>query len=69
MLGMSADQLAIAVGLVRDGGTILLLTVAIVGGIRGWYVWRREYDRVVNQLQETIADRDAWRAIAGEKRQ
>jgi hypothetical protein len=25
---------------VRDGGTIAVLLLVIVGGMRGWYVWR-----------------------------
>jgi hypothetical protein len=38
-------------------GTVGLLIVIIYGGMKGWYVWRREYDSIVR-------DRDFWRRIA-----
>lgn len=41
----------------RDLGFGGLAAFALVGGFRGWYVWRREHDAV-------RADRDFWRATA-----
>lgn len=51
------DELTQIAALVKDGGTILLLTVAILGGMRGWYVWKREHDAAV-------AERDEWKTLA-----
>ena len=42
---------------IRDLGFGGLAAFALVGGFRGWYVWRREHDAVV-------ADRDFWRSTA-----
>jgi hypothetical protein len=60
-------DLGVAWQLIRDGGSLLLLTVAIIGGWRGWYIWRREYDRVVQDLEDSNAERDAWRLVALER--
>jgi hypothetical protein len=57
-------DLGVAWQLIRDGGSLFLLVVAIIGGVRGWYIWRREYDRLDAQLRDALAERDAWRRIA-----
>lgn len=45
-----------------------LLVIAVLGGYRGWYVFKWVFDRVVAQLQvqldEMRKDRDEWKAIA-----
>lgn len=41
----------------RDLGFGAIATIALVGGFRGWYVWRREFEAM-------RVDRDFWRAIA-----
>ena len=41
----------------RDLGFGGMAAFALIGGFRGWYVWRREHDAV-------SADRDFWRSIA-----
>lgn len=35
-----------------EGGSHLLLALALVGGYRGWYVWRREHDAMVSVYRE-----------------
>jgi hypothetical protein len=40
-----------------DIGVAGLLMVALVGGFRGWYVWKWQWERLVQ-------DRDEWKAIA-----
>jgi hypothetical protein len=54
---MDISQLAEIVNLIRDGGSTVLLVTAIVGGAKGWYVWRWQHDAV-------IAERDQWKAMA-----
>lgn len=41
----------------KDLGLGGLAAFALVGGFRGWYVWRREYDALK-------AERDFYRSIA-----
>jgi hypothetical protein len=43
--------------IVNGLGTVGLLIVIIYGGMKGWYVWRREHEAVTK-------DRDFWRRIA-----
>ena len=50
--------------LVRDGGTIFLLTVAVVGGFKGWYVWRWVYDVKCTELAQMRQERDEWKNVA-----
>ena len=45
------------VALVQNGGLALAVVALIVGGIRGWYVFGREYD-------EMKRDRDDWKGMA-----
>jgi hypothetical protein len=40
-----------------DIGIAGLLMVALIGGFRGWYVWKWQWDRL-------SADRDEWKALA-----
>lgn len=42
---------------IRDLGFGGLMTVALLGGFRQWYVWRWTYKALE-------ADRDFWRALA-----
>ena len=42
---------------IQDLGTAGMLAFALIGGARGWYVWKREHDAV-------RTDRDFWRATA-----
>ena len=42
---------------IRDLGFGGLAAFALIGGFRGWYVWRREHDALK-------ADRDFWRTAA-----
>jgi hypothetical protein len=41
----------------KDLGFGGMAVFALVGGFRGWYVWRREHDAVK-------VDRDYWRDVA-----
>jgi hypothetical protein len=45
------------VTLLDRGGLLGALVVIIWGGMRGWYVWRREY-------LELERDRNWWRSVA-----
>ena len=45
------------VTLVRDGGLALAVVVLVLGGVRGWYHWDREF-------VDMKSDRDYWRGIA-----
>lgn len=65
---MSPSTIAELLPLVRDGGSTLLLVVAVIGGWKGWYVWRWQYDaqaaaaaKLVDQLTK---ERDEWKAVA-----
>jgi hypothetical protein len=40
-----------------DIGVAGLLMVALIGGFRGWYVWKWQWERLVQ-------DRDEWKALA-----
>lgn len=50
--------------LVRDGGSLLLLVVAVIGGFKGWYVWRWVYDREVAATMQMMKERDEWKNVA-----
>lgn len=52
------------VQLIRDGGAILLLAVAIIGGMRGWYVWKRELDRADAATAAETKRANDWQTIA-----
>jgi hypothetical protein len=65
---MDAQSLAEIVGIVRDGGSTALLLVVIVGGFKGWFVWRWQYDEKIaayeKQLHQVTAERDDWKDTA-----
>jgi hypothetical protein len=65
---MELHALAETVTLIRDGGSMVLLVLAIVGGFRGWYVWRWQYDEKIASCQEELdearAQRDEWKKMA-----
>jgi predicted negative regulator of RcsB-dependent stress response len=44
---------------VRDGGTLAVLLLIIVGGMRGWYIWKREADEYRERIDrlETALER------------
>jgi hypothetical protein len=39
-------------GYVRDGGTLVVLLLIIVGGMRGDYIWKREADEYRKRLRK-----------------
>jgi hypothetical protein len=45
-----------------------LLVVAVLGGFKGWYVWRWQHDAVIAQYVEEVdalrQERDEWKAVA-----
>lgn len=53
------------VDLVSRGGLVAALLLALVGGMRGWYIWKTSHDTIVNGLTERVeaitTDRDFWR--------
>ena len=61
-------SLAETLQLVRDGGATTMLVLAVVGGFRGWYVWRWSFDAQKAAYEKEVArlehDRDEWKAIA-----
>lgn len=56
---------ATLIDLVSRGGLIGALLIALVGGMRGWYIWKAPHDAIVKELQDRIdtltVDRDYWR--------
>jgi hypothetical protein len=52
---MSPEQLTSAMAVLRDAGIIGLLGFALIGGFRGWYVWRWTYERDMASKDATIA--------------
>ena len=44
-------ELAAFAGLIERGSIITLLIVIIVGGMRGWYIWKGPYDREVKEKE------------------
>jgi hypothetical protein len=45
------------VTLVQNGGLALAVVVLVFGGVKGWYVFGREYEQMK-------IDRDQWRGLA-----
>lgn len=60
-----ADQLGLVARL-RDLGVLGALFLMVVGGFRGWYVWRWQYEEQKEQTRRAIAERDEWAAIVKE---
>lgn len=56
------------IDIVSRGGLIAALLIALVGGMRGWYVWKSAHDALIKELQDRITtmttDRDYWREQA-----
>lgn len=48
----------------RDLGAYGALILAILGGFRGWYVWRWVYDEQKAETVKALAERDEWKNIA-----
>ena len=41
----------------EQGAAVTAVLLLVVGGYRGWYIWRWQYDAVCQE-------RDSWKAIA-----
>lgn len=58
-------DLVTLIDLISRGGLVSALLVALIGGMRGWYVWKGSHEALVKELQERIetmtVDRDYWR--------
>jgi hypothetical protein len=58
-------DVATVADLLTKGGLVTALVLALVGGMRGWYVWKNVYEsRVLDmntQISEMRKDRDYWR--------
>lgn len=58
-------DIATIVDLVSRGGLVAALLLALIGGMRGWYVWKGSHDTIVlgltERLNATTVDRDFWR--------
>ena len=50
-----------AVRIIADGGFVVALLTALVGGYRGWYVFGPQHKAIVADLVE---QRDFWRSQA-----
>lgn len=61
-------ELVGVLGLVKDGGSLALLVIAVVGGFKGWYVWRWQYDAQVvastTAFEQMKKERDEWKTVA-----
>lgn len=44
---------------IRDLGAYGLMSLALIGGFRGWYIWRWQHEAALAVCREAIADRDA----------
>lgn len=68
VLVFAQDEFAQITDFVQAVGITGLLVIAILGGFRGWYVFKWVFDRMVAwyeaQLAEVRKDRDEWKAIA-----
>ncbi len=57
-----------ALQLVQTGGSTGLLILAVLGGFKGWYVWRWQYDASQKAAERELAqmrqERDDWKAVA-----
>ena len=56
-----ANSVLSAISLARDLGAYGVLALALVGGARGWYVWRWTHDKMLAQV---IEERDEWKSYA-----
>lgn len=54
--------------IVRDVGSTGLLAIGIIGGFKGWYVWRWQYDAQLlshaNEVSRLDAEKEEWKHIA-----
>jgi hypothetical protein len=59
------SDVATVADLLTKGGLVSALILALVGGMRGWYVWKNVYETrsadLNNQIVELRKDRDYWR--------
>jgi hypothetical protein len=39
----------------RDVGAYGLMSLALIGGFRGWYIWRWQHDKAIAEKEATIA--------------
>lgn len=65
---MEPHTLSDVLQLIRDGGSTLLLVVSIIGGFKGWYVWRWQYDAQGTAAAALLAQKtkecDEWKSVA-----
>lgn len=58
-------DVATTVELLTRGGLVTALILALIGGMRGWYVWRGVHESAIkglsDQLVEMKTDRNYWR--------
>jgi len=58
-------DLVTLIDLISRGGLVGALLVALVGGMKGWYIWKTSHETLMKELQERIdaltEDRDYWR--------
>lgn len=62
------NDIATVADLLTKGGLVSALVLALVGGMRGWYVWKNMHETrikdLADQLVEIRKDRDYWRDTA-----
>ncbi len=69
-------DIPVLIDLITKGGLVSALIIALVGGMKGWYVWKHVYDAAIKtaetnheeaikekeeQLADCRQDRDYWR--------
>lgn len=58
-------DLVTLIDLISRGGLVGALLMALVGGMKGWYIWRNSHETLTKELQERIdaltEDRNYWR--------
>lgn len=61
-------DIAATIDLLTRGGLVTALVLALVGGMRGWYVWKNVHDASIKYLSDQLVDmrkdRDFWREQA-----
>jgi hypothetical protein len=62
------SDVATIADLLTKGGLVTALVLALVGGMRGWYVWKNVHETrvkdLLDQLAEIRKDREYWRETA-----
>lgn len=48
-------DLSTFVDLITRGGLLTALILALIGGMKGWYIWKDVHDKMITDLQNQLA--------------